>query len=545
MKIALRLAWISICLAFALTARCWNLHDVFIEGGVFFVDGDCYSRMTRVALVAEHPGTILRHHDFENWPEGTTPHTTALFDYLILGVKKTFDLGFAVVDPQRRSVLHAQTLDLAGALISPLLGLAGTLLLGVWWWRFGVRYGGMAMLMYAISPILVHGTVLGRPDHQSLEIFLLTVAGVAELVLAAPDFLELPDRRKKIWGTIAGAAWALSLWVSLYEPLILLVVVLALWLIASRRALWSPHRRLGIMVGLVIVIGTLVLEGWRVALPEGASREYFANWAKTIGELGRLDLRTPLLYGWLGWMVVAAPVLLVLARKVDRRALPLLVMLLVTLGLTVWQLRWGYFLAIVFVLALPWQLQALPRAWQAWALFIVGLWPVLKDWDDRLYPDDVEAEHVEMVRADAAALRTYVTATAGERAGPVLAPWWISPAIAYWTHNACVGGSSHQSLPGNVDIARFYLSTTPAEAGTILRRRQVQWVIVDDPERVIAQSAALLGVTPPDKPLAKTLMETPEEAPGFLRELTVSVADRPGGLRFYRLYVVDSAKLPP
>ena len=51
--------------------------------------------------------------------------------------------------------------------------------------------------------------------------------------------------------------------------------------------------------------------------------------------------------------------------------------------------------------------------------------------------------------------------------------------------------------------------------------------------------------TPPENALATTLSDHPEEAPDFLREWTGLGAVRKDGLRFYRLYEVDHAKLPP
>ncbi len=543
-KTALRIGWILLCLTLALAGRCWNLRDVFVEGRIYFVDPDCYSRMTRAAIVAEHPGTILRHHDFENWPEGTTPHTTAPLDYLIVGVKGVLDLGFRILDPRRTSLLHEQTLDLAGALISPLLGLAGTLFLGLWLWRFRVRYGGMALLLYAISPILVHGTLLGRPDHQSLIIFLLTIVGAAELAVAAPESTEEPNANKRAWGIVAGVVWALSLWVSWYEPLILLVVVGALWLVGNRRALWSADRRPGLVVGLAILIAFTLLEGWRVTVPGAEARAHFVNWAQNIGELAHLNLFSPLLFSWLGWTAIAAPVLLVMARKIDHRALPLLALVIVTLALTVWQVRWGYFLALAYVLALPWQMQVLRRSWVAWLVFCMSLWPVLQDWDARLFPEASDFDRVEIQRAETVALRSLVMITTGDQAGPILGPWWNSPAVAYWTRNPCVAGSSHLSLPGIVDSARFFLSTSPESAAAILRQRRVRWVLADEPSRVVANSASLLGVPAPLDALGATLMDHPDEAPEFLVEWTGPAASRAGGLRFYRLYRVDDAKLP-
>src|SRR4051795_7567103 len=92
-----------------LVARCANYDQVFIGGNIYFTDADCYARMARVQKCMAHPGLIVRHHDFENYPEGTTPHTTAPLDYLIVVLAK-------LLGP-----LTSQPVDLAGALISPLI----------------------------------------------------------------------------------------------------------------------------------------------------------------------------------------------------------------------------------------------------------------------------------------------------------------------------------------------------------------------------------------------------------------------------------------
>jgi hypothetical protein len=109
-----------------LTTRCANYQDVFVAGNVYFTDADCYARMTRVRMCSEHPGLILRHHNFENFPTGTTPHTTAPLDYLILALSILLKL------------FSAHAIDLAGALISPLVALLGGWFL--WWWSVKLRY---------------------------------------------------------------------------------------------------------------------------------------------------------------------------------------------------------------------------------------------------------------------------------------------------------------------------------------------------------------------------------------------------------------------
>src|ERR1700741_2285703 len=92
-----------------LVIRCANYQDVFIAGNIYFVDADCYARMTRVQMCDAKPGLIVRHNAFENFPQGTTPHPTSPFDYLILGVSLLL----------KPFTIHA--LDLAGAFVSPLL----------------------------------------------------------------------------------------------------------------------------------------------------------------------------------------------------------------------------------------------------------------------------------------------------------------------------------------------------------------------------------------------------------------------------------------
>src|SRR5205809_7215544 len=75
---------IAILSALILATRCANYQDVFVAGNVYFVDADCYARMTRVRMCAQKPGLIVWHHTFENFPQGTAPHTTAPFYYLIV-----------------------------------------------------------------------------------------------------------------------------------------------------------------------------------------------------------------------------------------------------------------------------------------------------------------------------------------------------------------------------------------------------------------------------------------------------------------------------
>jgi hypothetical protein len=299
-------------------------------------------------------------------------------------------------------------------------------------------------------------------------------------------------------------------------------------------------------------------------------------------------------------LFVATPILLCLEGRHDRRALAVLVGVVVLFGLTVWQRRWGYFLLLAFAMSLPWQLHVFRKPWLARSVFALGLVPIIMAWSRMagdlpsllaLYPfhwayflilgaamclpwqvaairqmrlawiafassrlawiafalglwpialaslhalrprgGEVEkmAEDQAWRQLSQARLRTIALKMKdGPRAG-FIAPWWMSPQIAYWSGQPGIAGSSHQSLPGTIDAARFYLSTDPAEAEKIVRRRQVGWVIADDAsfdfeqrERLLAvtNSEKLLGVRAAEEPLAFILAQQPRKAPPFLREV--------------------------
>ncbi len=565
-KRALWLILLAAVCVLTFAVRCWNVRDVFIGDRIYFIDPDCYSRMTRAALIVEGHALTIRHHDFENAPDGITTHTTAPMDWLIVGGKWIADCGLRIADSAGTSVLRGQSLDLSGAFISPLLGALTCAWLAAWAWSAArhsslvPKYAAPAVpLFFGISPIAVHGTALGRPDHQSLVILLLAIIVGAEVRLMQTvreweKHARPPDRHIAKWSLIGGGAGGLAMWVSLYEPLILFGVIFVLIAALDREQFRWRERWTGWAVAAAIYATSLLIDGWRFSLPDQTVRAYFQNWSHSIGELAHLDLASPLLWRWCGWGAAVAPITLGVAvwlkmkaaracggaHPAYRPAAFLLGLLLVTFALMCWQLRWGYFFALVFAMSLPWQLAVLRRAWIAWPAFLLSLIPIAQDWDARVFPDDEAQQRRDMARLEHAALRQTVSVM---HDGAFLAPWWQSPAIAYWTRLPGVAGSSHQSLPGIVDTARFYLTDKPEEAAAILKKRRVSWVIADDAERMTSTSASLLGIEPPSIPLGLILAENPRNVPPFLRETATPPTS--GNRVFFRLYAADPAVLSP
>lgn len=563
LKTAASLAVLAVLLVGTVLLRCWNVADVFVDGKTFFVDADCYSRMTRVQRVLEHPGTVIHRHEFENWPEGTQPHTTAPFDYLTAGLVATVRwTGYPMLSLKsdywrtpHDSLLetlkswwrniHLQrlypdtqsALDLAGAWVSPLLGVMTAGFLWLWAGWSGRKYRVALLFFFAVSPILVHGTVLGRPDHQSLLMFCLAVALGAEAIL-----LERPSRG---WAIAGGLAWGLGLWVSLYEPLILLVVALLLVAAIRQEALLVRERLWeGAAMAGVLLLATLV-DGWHISAPDPVVLAYFTNWSRKIGELAHVPIvefgrgnsrywTDSGLSQWSGWLLLPAPLILLWLgwKKQDRAAWFWLVMLLVVSALTCWQARWGYFFALVFAMALPSLLSISPKRWIALVLFAVSLWPIAVAWDVRLDPKNAPRRAEQ--RQDNIDLYNVAQTLRGPVRLPVLAPWWQSPALAYWSGQPCVAGSSHESLPGTVDASRFYLTDDVNAAEAILARRKVACVVVYDADRVNAVSSQILGKPSPEATMGGVLYARPNSPPPFLKPVYINgsfrVFLRPDGL---------------
>jgi hypothetical protein len=489
-------------------ARCWNVRDVFHDNQIYFAEADAYSRMTRVRMIAEGHGLVIRHHDFENWPLGTTPHTTAPMDWTILAVQPILNAWLAAVDPTKTSVLRAELLDLAGALVGPLLGMLTCLAIATALPKDSSRerwFVAAAMLLFAGSSILVHGTLLGRPDHQALLILLLGFALATEI--------RLLRNATRNWAVAAGVTWGLALWTSLYEPLILLVVTILGIAVAKPSTMREVARRWE-WGAIVAVFGIgLLIDGWRLHFPDTAMREAFGRWSASIGEMQPLDFKSGTLWSWVGWLIVVAPFILIWQWRNRRDCALAFIWLATTFALTVWQMRWGYFLALVFMVTLPLMLSSLPRAWMGWIAYVVGLWPLLGDWDRRLYPDDAMERARFVARHEEKALRDIADLQRQRNVGPFVAPWWLSPPLAYWSRQPGVAGSSHESLPGIIDVARIYLATDDEAALPILRARKVAWILSDAPDRVIPTSAALLGVPSPETCLAQKLAQFVHDPP--------------------------------
>jgi hypothetical protein len=236
-----------------------------------------------------------------------------------------------------------------------------------------------------------------------------------------------------------------------------------------------------------------------------------------------------MVWQWMGAWWLLAPVLLWIVGRTDPRARGLLPMLLVLLALTAWQRRWGYFVALSVTMSVPFQLAVVRKRWAVGLMAGLALLPLLWGWSAFLSLDEKQKRDRAQRRATDLEFRRLAELMRSDKQQPFLAPWWQSPAIAYWSDQPGVAGSSHQSMPGIVDSARFYLSEKPEEAAAILRERGVHWVIVDDapiansrPVRYapVDNASRILDRSISENALGWNLAENFHRAPPFLRYVT-------------------------
>jgi hypothetical protein len=506
---------IIICLGIFGFLQAHKAQFVLLPDGVHFVDADCYSRMTRARIISEKPGTLVTRHAFENYPYGVRPHTTAPMDYLIVGFGRL--LGGGV------------NLDIAGAWISPVLGAVLILMAGRWAQARTIPYPWSMMVLLSTSPVILHGFAVGRPDHQSLILLLVASGLMAETVLWTSR-----SRATSIWW---GLSWGCALWVSWFEPLLLLalalIVRLLVWRSQCLAKMWIPS----LIVAAVIVVIAILLEGPPRAGLERTPVTSFWQWAGRIGELQAFNPVSAAV-AWIGWLSLPMPFALAwIAYKRNEKLCWLwLVLLLSTGALTGWHARWGYFLALSGALAMPFALTVVRQRWLGYTLFAASLWPVALALENELFPEGKTARALIDNLHESQHLRNAAVALQVRDGDGILAPWWLTPQLVYWSGKNGVAGSSHESLAGTLDTARFFTSQDEEEAKSILRARHADFVVVCDADRLLDNSYTMLGRTSePSNQLAVTLFRTPSRSPNYLH----LISQNP----YFKVYQVDKGML--
>src|SRR5262249_4380823 len=243
-----------------------------------------------------------------------------------------------------------------------------------------------------------------RPDHQSLLILLVAIAICAEWSLQNLQPANTPidaksetyvQSRVRAWSLFSAATWALAIWVSAYEPLLLFLIMTGTIFFVNNEALSARPRRAGWILFAAISVAALVIEQRIPSFAIFQSSTIFKNWAGTIGELGHVSPSNPIWLRWCGYLLLFTPFLIWMnIRRYGARGLrgpPVYVLLIATYFLTIWQARCGYFFVLIFVLVLPALLAPIKSGAAVWIAVVLSMFPILRDWDERLWPNEAQS----------------------------------------------------------------------------------------------------------------------------------------------------------
>jgi len=297
-----------------------------------------------------------------------------------------------------------------------------------------------------------------------------------------------------------------------------------------------PKQRYAGWICFVLIIALALLVERRIpSLSIFYSGVIFKNWSHTIGELLPVSPLNRVWFRWAGYMIAVTPLLIWSVMRKRNGGAPgppppwtgsvvasdcarplILVLLIATYLLTVWQARWAYFFMSIFVIALPGLLESIKSRVAVWIAFALSIFPILRDWDERLWPNEFELARQVEQRRESAELRDLATMIQSSEVHPFLAPWWLSPAIAYWSRQPGVAGSSHESLDGIAESAQFFLSEDSQKAREILENRKIDWVLAYDADRVGQNSGVILDEPAAKHALCYILDRRPAQAPSYL-----------------------------
>ena len=466
------------------------------------VEADCYSQLARVQRILHGQRLIQNHFTVENWPEGLAPSTTAPFDYAIL-------LLYAPL-----SLFTQYPLDWAGALVSPALWVA----LVFFWMLFRSRefsLAGRAWLLIGSTalPAFIWATACGRPRHQSLILALMAMGFTAEY-----ERWQIELTPKRAWNIFAGVVWGLACWTSLFEPSVVVVSLVLFNLIVRRRENTAFLASFGIVIlAMVLLEGRHIFDNiFNIYSLTPENRQYALNWLGTIAEVRPIDfaeINRRLDAGDISqWLEVFMAFMLpfVAWRLLARNGIHGTDLFLVLITTLLWvlasfQRRWSYYASLgELFLVVRYCQGALDRGMSFVSMLMLGLqtsrWPqfgsivrltascfaqiiiLVLFLLGMFYADYEQLKEHTNAPVNQPSLELAQISRAIDGPGAIMAPWWLSPGLLYFSGQPIVSGSSHCGISGIVASAKFFSSTSWADAEHILRERQVRWVVVwDDP----------------------------------------------------------------
>jgi hypothetical protein len=504
------------------------------------VEADCYSQLARVQRILNGQGLLQNHFTAENWPEGLTPSTTAPFDYAILLLyfplwlftKHPLDWAGALVSPalwialvgfwmlirSREFNLVGRALLIAGSAALPAIIWATacgrprhqSLILVLMAMGFTAEYErwqleltpkrawnilagivwGLACWTSLYEPAVVAGAVIvfNLVVRRRENAAFLGAFGVVLLVMTLLEgghifgnLVQIYELRNQPYAhnwlhSIAEVqpAGFVGL-VSLISFVVIITPILAwcLW----PRGLSQKTDMLMILLAVLLIALTLAQSRWN----------YYASLAvlflvvRNCQALRPMEV-TPLnLSGVLqrvGLVVLSAPFLywcLLVGARPSLVDLLVIMLTLVLIAIVLVPAGWaGYF---SFSNPFSREGKSLITLSHWTRLLILLLFFIGAARIDYLWIEVHAVSSPNQPSLQLAKISSSIDAPGG-----IMAPWWLSPGLLYFSGHPIVSGSSHAGMSGIVASAKFFSARSWTDAEKILDDRKVRWIVVwDDP----------------------------------------------------------------
>lgn len=464
------------------------------------------ARLLRCQEMMESGKAFLRVHGFENFPQGITTSATSLPDWILIGLSRVFSsCEFPLVE--------------AGFWAGPVLamGFTGLLVLFMHHCSGSIRkFRHFYLLTFCLALPVVHLTAPGNPGPGMLFGGLFALLFVSEI-------RRWQEEDSRWFEMITAGLWGLLFWIALWQAA-LVFIAWCLFNLAFR----GRERPFMLLLAVGIGIGFWVFERFPAHGAMLVSGPEAARWMEMLPEVQPAHWKWWVASGW-GLLPVIFYLVGQERREVESTQALWIGLSASLLLLAVWQLRW-----------LPlWTLIS--------SLLVVQAMPVLNTttrWTSLAFqflPMIAGLFLVTPVQTPSYSIR--VASAEMQQQGALLAPTSVGPALSFYSGRPLVGGTSSQSLEGNLSTARFLTAKDLSEAENIIRERGIKYVALTNLSTTLNSAYHLLGIPPqsrqPEATLAWKLWHQNREDSRF------HLAMDTGTLRLFRVSEVLNSGRPP
>ena len=223
----------------------------------------------------------------------------------------------------------------------------------------------------------------------------------------------------------------------------------------------------------------LLVEGIHIFVPPPEYKEALWRWLDTISEMRGFDFANLIQQMTLILIVVPLISWRLWVKSDNQRTDRFLVLLTVLLTIiTTFQSRWIYYASLAELFLVVRYCQTMPSRWSRGVVVVIFLLGLCEA------DSEIQIRSKAQAPANQPSPQLALLAHEIDKPGGIMAPWWLSPGLLYFSGQPIVTGSSHCGISGIVAGAKFYTATSWIDAERILQERKVRWVVVYDDQTV-------------------------------------------------------------